>query len=400
MKQINWKNILISMLLVFVPAFFAVGASMLYQRPLNEQIRNTVLVMIGTMTLVYAWFHAQSENLLDYNNALYLNRFSVFFLSGMLLACFLPLFPFLVWPIAALALALSFFSNAFIGMFSYSLVVMFAVFLSEASASVFFLYFISGCAAILLFRHLDEAYRVGIPAGVSLLYLFVTETASVVLFINERLGWEMFVLPILNLLLTGLLFVCVLKYFSFAIIHKYRNRYQEINDPEFGLMAEMKKDARDDYFLALHTAYFSERIASSIHADVALAKAGAYYHRVGKIYREKYSDASSESEIIRRICEENEFPPNILEVLLECAEHKYVSKESTIVMFSDAIVSAVLFLFEKEPQGRPDYSQLVDVIFKKKQEKGFLNNSSITIHELLVMKQIFVKEKLYYDFLR
>ncbi len=400
MKQINWKNILIAIVLVLVPGALAFGVSVLYQRPLNEQIRNTVLVMIGALTLVYAWFHAKSEQDLDYNNALYMNRFAAFFLGGMVLACLLPLFPFPVWPIAALAVALSFFSNTFIGMFSYGVVVMFAVFLAEAPASVFFLYFLSGAAAILLFRHLDESYKVGIPAAISLLYLFVTETASIVLFINERLSWEMFVLPILNLLLTGLLLICVLKYFSFAIIHKYRNRYQEINDPEFGLMAEMKKDAREDYFLALHTAYFSERIASSIHADVALAKAGAYYHRIGKIYREKYQDTSSEAEIIKRICEENEFPPNIQEVLLECAGRKYISKESTIVMFSDAIVSSVLFLLEKEPQKKPDYGQLVDVIFKKKQEKGLINNSSITIHELLVMKQIFVKEKLYYDFLR
>ena len=400
MRQINWKNILIGILLVLIPGLLATGAGILYQRPVNEQLRNTVMVMIGALTLVYAWLHCNLEQTLDYDNGLHFNRFVAFFFGGMVLACLLPLFPFPVWPVAALAVALSFFSNAFIGMFAYSIVVMFAVFLAEASASVFFLYFISGAAAILLFRHLDEAYKVGIPAAISLLYLFVAETASIVLFINERLGWEMFVLPVMNLLLTGLLLICVLKYFSFAIIHKYRNRYQEINDPEFGLMAEMKKDARDDYFLALHTAYFSERIAASIHADVALAKAGAYYHRIGKIYREKYQDNASEAEIIKRICEENEFPPDIQDVLLECVGRKFVSKESTIVMFSDAIVSSVLFLFSKEPQAKPDYSQLVEVIFKKKQESGILGNSSITIHELLVMKQIFIKEKLYYDFLR
>jgi len=44
--------------------------------------------------------------------------------------------------------------------------------------------------------------------------------------------------------------------------------------------------------------------------------------------------------------------------------------------------------------------QIIDVIFKKKQDSGALNNSSITIHELLIMKEIFIKEKLYYDFLR
>ena len=400
MKQTNWKNIAAGIMMVLLPGLLAAGAGILYSRPVNEQIRNMVFVIIGSLTLVYAWFHCRLEHTLDYNNELHIGRFLAFFLGGTVFACFLPLFPFPVWPVAALALALSVFSNTFIGLFSYGLIVMFAVFLSEASANVFFLYFLSGGATILLFRHLDENYKVGIPSVISLLYLFVAETASIVLFINERLSWEMFVLPVMNLLLTGLLLICVLKYFSFAIIHKYRNRYQEINDPEFGLMAEMKKEARDDYFLALHTAYFSERIAASIHADVALAKAGAYYHRIGKIYREKYKDTADEVEIIRRVCEENEFPPNIQDVLLECVERRFVSKESTIVMFSDVVVSSILFLFAKEPQGKPDYNQLVEVIFKKKQESGILNNSSITLHELLVMKQIFIKEKLYYDFLR
>lgn len=69
-------------------------------------------------------------------------------------------------------------------------------------------------------------------------------------------------------------------------------------------------------------------------------------------------------------------------------------------MFSDAIVSAVQFLLAKEPSAKPDYEQVVNVIFKKKQENGSLNESSITLHELMVMKQIFIQEKLYYDFLR
>ena len=400
MNKINAKKIITAILIVLVPCFLSVCAGWLYERPMNEQIRNTVMVSISTLCIIFAWCHHEQENMLDYNNALHIMRFAAFFIGGFILACLLPLFPFAVWPVIALAVALSFFSNAFLGLFSYAVLIMFAVFLAEASANVFFMYFISGAVAILLFRHLDEAFKVGIPTAISLLFFLVTETASIILFINERLRWNLFVLPVMNLCLTGLLLLCVLKYFSFAVIHQYRNRYQEINDPEFGLMAEMKQEAREDYFLALHTAYFSERIAASIHADVALAKAGAYYHRIGKIYREKRGETASEEEIIRRICSENEFPPDIMKVLLECVGREFVSKESTIVMFSDAVVSSILFLFEKEPDGKPNYNQVVDVIFKKKQENGTLNMSDITLKELTVMKQIFIKEKLYYDFLR
>lgn len=400
MGKIDGRKIMLGILMTVLPALLSAGAAFLYKRPLNELIRNTVMLTMSALTLVFGWYQCMVEGKLDYNNTLHTSRFTAIFICSLLYVCLLPLFPFQVWPIVPLAVALAFFSNTFLGLFSYASVVMFAVFLAEASTNVFFLYFLSGAVAVLLFRQMDEAFHVGIPMLISLLFFLLAETASIVISLNERLSWEIFVLPVMNVCLTGLLLIGVLKYFSFSIIHRYRNRYQEINDPEFELMAEMKKEEREDYFLALHTAYFSERIAAAIHANVALAKAGAYYHRIGRIYREKRGDTAKEEEIIKRVCEENEFPPDIEAVLLECAGHHFGSKESTIVMFSDAIVSAVQFLLAKEPSAKPDYEQVVNVIFKKKQENGSLNESSITLHELMVMKQIFIQEKLYYDFLR
>lgn len=399
MKKIDTKKFLLGFFVVALSCLLTAGAGFLYKRPENEQIRNTVMFTVCALCIVYGWYHYDIEEELDYNNSLHMTRFFLFFTGGTVFACLLPLFPFSVWPVVALAVALAFFSNAFLGLFSYGAIVMFAVFLAEASLNVFFLYFLSGGMAIMLFRHLDESFQVGIPTIVSMLFFFVAETATVVLFINERLTWEMFIMPVMNVCLTGLLLLCVLKYFSYAIIHQYRNRYQEINDPEFTLMAELKKEARDDYFLALHTAYFSERIASSIHADVALTKAGAYYHRFGRIYRESGRSEETEEEILRNICQEYEFPVTICDVVLECASRRCVSKESTIVMFADAIVSSILFLFEKDPDGKPDYDQVVEMIFNRKQQNGSLDASLITVHDLAVMKEIFTREKLYYDFL-
>ncbi len=400
MKKINGKKILTGACIVLLPPLLAAGAGYLYRMPENEQIRNAVMLGIGTLSLLYAWSVCGLDGSLDYDNASHMARFAAFFTGGILFACLLPLFPFQIWPVLALSVALSFFSNTFVGLFAYGLVIMAAVFLSEASANVFFLYFLSGAAAILLFRDLDEAYHVGKRVVITLLFFFVVQTASIVIFINERLSWEMFVEPVMNLCLTGLLLLCVLKYFSYAVIHRYRNRYQEINDPEFTVMAEMKREAREDYFLALHTAYFSERIADRIHADVALAKAGAYYHRLGRIYREKYPDMASEKDIIQKVCEENEFPPTIVEILLECADHKYRSRESSIVLFSDAVVSSILFLLSKDPVSPIDYDQVIDVIFRKKQSSGVLSECRLTISDFLAMREIFRKEKLYYDFLR
>lgn len=399
-KKSTARKIVLSILMVAVPTLLSVCFAWLYQRPAADLIRNTVILTGSSLCVVFAWFQGETTHTLLYNNEFHIGRFAMIYLSGVLLAGFFSQLPTAVWPMLPFAVALGLFGNSFLGLFAYSSVLMYTVFLAQTSTNVFLMYFLGGAFAILLFQSLDAHFRVGIPIALSLLFFAVAQMACLILFINEHLSVGMFVFPVLNLFFSGILLFCVLKYFSYAIVHKYRNRYMEINDPEFSLMAEMKEIARKDYFLALHTAYFSERIAAAIGADCALAKAGAYYHRIGKIFKEKYDPQMSETDVVQQICEENEFPPDIREVLRECMEHDYRSKESTIVMFADAVVSMVLYIFSREPDKQPDYSQIVEVIFKKKQENGSLLNSSITIHELNVMQEIFVKEKLYYDFLR
>lgn len=382
----------------------SMGMERFYKHPEAEALRNTVMVALGAGCVVYAMFQARVEKSYDFNNQEHPGRFVGIYLVCMVFASIMPLLPSSAWPFLPAAVALALFSNGIIGVTAYSVLVMYAVFLTEGTMDVFFLYFLSGFAAILLFRRLDEVFKVGVPFALSLLLLLVMETAAIVLFINESLSWEMFIMPFMNLFLTGILLLCVLKYFSFAIVHQYRERYLEVNDPEFSLLVDMKAEFRDSYFLAVHTAYFCERIATCLGLNSMLIKAGGYYHRIGRL-KAKQAEASGESgademEMLEGICEEYEFPPQVLALLKECAVRDYRSKESIIVMFSDAVISSLLYLFQKEPEKEPDYEAVVEMIFRKKQENGILDNGEITLREMKQMKQIFREEKLYYDFLR
>lgn len=416
-KLISGKAFISGMILFIFTCLLSVGMEYFYSHSANERIRNTVMVSLGAGCVVYAMFQAKVEGTWDYDNEEHFGRFVGIYMGCMIFASILPLLPASAWPLLPAAVVLSLFSNGIVGLSSYATLVMYSVFLAEGTQGVFFLYFLCGMAAILLFRRLDEVFKVGVPYLLSLLLLLVVETAVIVLFINESLSWEMFIMPVMNLFLTGILLLCVLKYFSVSIIHKYRDRYLEINDPEFSLMAKMKEASKESYYLALHTAYFCERIATSLKVNSALAKAGGYYHRIGKLEwkeaetlsseqgekypakREEMLEGKSEKERIEIFCEEYEFPSQVRLLLQECAAKTYVSKESIIVMFSDAVVSAVLYLFEKEPQKEPDYEKIVDMIFKRKQENGVLDEGKITMQELKKMRQIFREEKLYYDFL-
>ena len=68
-------------------------------------------------------------------------------------------------------------------------------------------------------------------------------------------------------------------------------------------------------------------------------------------------------------------------------------------MLSDSVIRVILAAHRKMPDSKPDYQKLISVLFDKKVEAGFLNQCDISIREFLELKQIFLEENLYYDFL-
>ena len=136
--------------------------------------------------------------------------------------------------------------------------------------------------------------------------------------------------------------------------------------------------------------------AKRLSLDEASVKTCGYYHRIGKLRGE------NSWENVSAICEEYNFPPKSRKLLQEYVDEKQkvVSKETIVVLFSDCVVSSILYLFAKTPKAEVDYKQLVDTIFQKKMETSELWENEITLKEFYEMKKIFIEEKLYYDFLR
>ena len=96
-----------------------------------------------------------------------------------------------------------------------------------------------------------------------------------------------------------------------------------------------------------------------------------------------------------------EFPKGARTILEEyTTKKKYHHKETVVLYCSDAIVSAVLLLLQKEPDKKPDYDQVIDKIFERIWQKEIVSECDMTLHEWKRMQKIFKEEKLYYDFLR
>ncbi len=214
-----------------------------------------------------------------------------------------------------------------------------------------------------------------------MIVLTVSMTAELILFENEKLNLDMLLIPFTNLALTCVLLIVILKLFFHLVIYKYRERYLVINDPECPLLVQLKEHSKEEYYRAVHTAYLSDKISKKLGFD---------------------DQGENSWENVRDICLEYDFPPEVLAILQEFLQKdgKLLHKESAVLYFADAVVSSILFLIAKDADVKLDYDQIIDTIFRKKQEDACFGDCEISLRELNRMKLIFKEEKLYYDFLR
>lgn len=390
------RRIIIFMLMFPAAGVIAWLGSMLYRSQTEMMIRNIVMVLAGTGIVIFSFTFSENSGFFVYRNEGRYGRFALTFLLTLAASVFLPYLPVTGWPFLVFFVMLGMFSNTVTGLAAGSLALLLSVNLAGCDYAIFWLYFISGMAGILVFSTLDEDFKVGIPVVISLLLLTLCLTANVILFSRDKLSIGQFMIPAINLMVCCILLLVCLKLVSTTVIHRYRDRYMEINDPECPLLVQLKELSKEEYYHAIHTAYLGDKIARNLGIDDMAVKACGYYHRIGKLKGE------NTWENVSSICDKYHFPPKTKQILREYVDPdaKMVSKETVVVLFSDCIVSSILYLFAKDPKAELDYAQLIDTVFKKKFETEELWGNEISLAQIHQMKKIFIQEKLYYDFLR
>ncbi len=389
------KRIVIFGLMFVLAGGIALAGSLLYEGDAGARLRDVVMALAGTGIVIFAYILEELEGRFVYRNDGKYARFALMYLGGLAASVLLPWLPVTGWPFLVIFVLLGVFSDGLIGLVAGSVCLLLAVNFAGASFSVFWLYFISGAAGILVFGTLNDEFKVGIPMFLSLMILTLCLTANVILLSGDRLSAAQFLIPAVNLIVSCILLLISLKLFSTAVIHRNREKYMEINDPEFPLLVQLKDKSKDEYYHAIHTAYLSDRIARRLGLDDAAAKACAYYQRIGILRGE------NTWENVAAICGEYHFPSDTKKILKELVDEaeKIVSRETVVVLFADCVVSSIGYLFEKDPQAKLDYAQLVETVFRKKLETDELWGSEISLAQIREMKKIFVEEKLYYELL-
>ncbi len=356
------------------------------QLSVENALRDAVMTAFGLAVAGYFLRREVLDRHLDYDNSDHLLRFWIAVWCSLLFSAACAFLPAGGWPFLAVFVVLSLFSNLSVGIVFSGVFLMIATLWGQ-SVGIFFLYFISGVFAACLFQHLEQEFAIGIPLFLSLLCLLLCETANVVLLANEHLSLEQFLVPAANLIVSGILLLGILKIFSGTVVFKDRVNYLELNDTENQVLVKYREEDRSEYFLCVHTAYFCERIANRLGLDKDALKCAGLYHKKGW-------------ELMQQT-QGMEFPAGAGEILEEYKGTKKYKKAETAVLYcSDAIVSAILLLLQKEPEKKPDYDQIIDRIFEHIRQKGIFSESDLTLRDWNRMQKIFKEEKLYYDFLR
>lgn len=395
MSNLSKKKTIAGVFILFLTVVITLLMSFLYDKTWGEIIRNGVFSLSFSLGLIYFLQYCLKTERMDYDNAEHPYRFLVVYLSGLILTVLFPLIDKKGWIFLTIAIALSLFSNAFISFYVSASFIVLAVLLSGTEIVTVAVYFLASFLGIMLFQDIDKQFKVASSIFLSVLFLALFEIAGFVMLENSKLDAEQFIMPIVNIAINSIALFFCLKYFNTTVANRYRNKYLELNDQEYSALIELKNVSKEEYYRSIHTAYLAERMANSIGCDVDITKNCAYYHRIKKAF--DLSEKGCEEFVLK-----NQFPPKAAKLLLGFLDKnsRLVSKEACIVYLSDKFISTLMSIFSKDKKAKVDYSALVDTLFEKNFIKETLSESELTQKDFRQIREIILKETLYYDFLR
>lgn len=246
-------------------------------------------------------------------------------------------------------------------------------------------------------------------------------------------------------LLSGVLAVALQPVFETAFHLATPSRLLEITNPNHPLMKRLMLEAPGTYHHSIIVANLAEAAADKIGANAFLARAGAYYHDVGKLKRPGYfsenqrgpnphekTDPYVSAAILTShtrdgalIAQKGHIPPEVVDIILQhhgvtpvmffyhkalqmsdgkhvdINDFRYVgpkpqTKEASIVMLADTIEAAVRSMKDPTPKG---IDQFIERLIRGKLEDGQLSDCQLSLRDIDLICEAFsgILKGVYHD---
>ena len=385
-----------ALLLMAASVFWIFVFSIQNHSGMRETIYDSVISFTGALFILFTYFFLTPKMVKNRGFDKIYFAFIIFCVVFMGLWCVEPVVPFLTIPFSVIGIILLLHSNVVTAVYSYCYFLTMMAMLDRLTMGQFLLLFLTGLCGIVSFSVMNREYRYAGSLAAYICFLMIAQISYAFLDEETLANSDTFLYIAIQLFAAFVLVLAILKIFGKIHIYSDLSVFEKMNDPEYELLAQLKKIDKKAYFHAVHTAYFADKAARKIGADHMLAKAGGYYHRIGLIQGQ---DTIQNTLLVGTSCK---FPVSLMDLLKEYGTKigTQLSKEAAIVQIADAVVSSISYLFEKNDSLQVNYEQVVDVIIRKKMDKGDFSYCELSLKDLQQIKLMFKEERLYYDFLR
>lgn len=131
----------------------------------------------------------------------------------------------------------------------------------------------------------------------------------------------------------------------------------------------------------------SGRAARAIGANENLARAGGYYHEVGKLNGKNYIEEGL------KLADKYGFPNELKKVLKQhnIKHDKPTFVESAIVMISDNLITTIEYI-EKSGEQKFSSDKIIDNLFKMRMDRGTFDNALLSIKNFNRLKEFYKDE--------
>lgn len=398
---------------------------------------NFLLAVILVVIIYFSIYYTNPQIFTDRNRYYYL--LLVFLLASMsaFLADKLPptlvyLVPFYIF---ALFLQAFFSTRVVLPVYVFSLFPL--LIFSGSGVELFVMHLTAGVVGVYMVRYFGKSWRQFILAFTVFAVLLVTHLAFR---LTDTVNNSNFFRTAMYLALGS--FIAVGLYQLIFLFEKIfnlvsSNRLSELADTNNRLLRELSQKAPGTFQHCLQVMSMADAAARSIGADVALVRAGALYHDIGKManplcfienenlvpggahFHESLTPEESAKQIIRHVSDgldiatKNGLPDVIKDFIrthhgtsrtgyfygryvqeggdpANDAAFRYpgpdpVTKEQTVLMLCDSLEAASRTLKESTPEA---YSEFVERIVDGKMKEGQFSDADISVREIGIIKEV------------
>lgn len=410
-------------------------------------LEGSLMPMLGSLVItgmlfaaLYLFFRWGKGNILLKPNEIRM-LFTIYMMMVLLIRILANLTIFTIVPVGLFAMLVSLLVGRRMALWLNALFCIIGCFIFNGDVQFLMYALISGTFAALIIQKTDKRSHL-IPAALGMAAVDFVTTISLGFFFGEGYSAELLLQSGIGAV-TGLLSMIVavgsLPFWENMFEANTPLRLMELTNPNNELLRKLMIEAPGTYHHSLIVANLAETAVYDIGGNTALARAGAYYHDVGKLrypqfFVENQSGHNPHDELPPEksakiitghtkggleLAERYKLPPVVRDMIVEHhgnslvkffyfkalklygaenvneADYRYQgripsSRESAVVMLADTVEAAVRSMLG-HGKTMEEAEAAVKNLMKDKLDDGQLNNSGLTLNELETIRLAFLK---------